>query len=405
VQDRRLLNPLLVRLLSPRLGYLPARWPETVYLHVRDRALAAGTSESGYLASLLRTEDPAGLAVLIDAATVGHTAAYRHPEQFEQLGSLLTGLAKARSKPVAIWCAGCSTGEEAFSVAHVARSVGVAVTVLATDVNPVAISVARTGRLPARSFVGATVPGDWTQDTLDLLRRRIRFEAVSLTAAQPTLGMGPFDIVFCRNVLIYFEREQVPRLVERLVSELVPGGHLVVAPVEGVLPLPRELTWAPAAGWLQRPHVAEPAPAGQLPSLGSQAESVVPPPVVLRRWRLVAGAPRRVEDRGPQAVGENRRLPTVPPELSAHGSPVEEAARMLSDGRTSDAEQALSELLNDNPEQVAGWFLLGEALLARGERAQARAAFLRAARCVTTTEAEIDADLLRRAAIRRADAL
>jgi CheR methyltransferase, SAM binding domain len=64
-------------------------------------------------------------------------------------------LAGAKSGPVKIWCAGCSTGEEAYSLAHVAQSVGVYVAVLATDVNPLAIAVARSGQLPARGPVRA----------------------------------------------------------------------------------------------------------------------------------------------------------------------------------------------------------------------------------------------------------
>lgn len=97
----------------------------------------------------------------------------------------------------------------------------------------------------------------------------------------------------------------------------------------------------------------------------------------------------------------------VPPAVAAREDSTKDAARLLSAGRAAEAEQVLSCLLNKDPQHLEGWFLLGEALLARGERAQARAAFLRVTRCATPTGAtpSVDVEALRRAAIRRANAL
>ncbi|MGK3966572.1 CheR family methyltransferase [Sorangium sp. So ce118] len=366
-----LLERALARLLSPRLGHAPSRWPETLYLHLRERAAAAGQSEAEYVERVGQAGEAAPLAMLLDAATIGHTAAYRHPEQFERLKRALAGagLAGRRPGPVRIWCAGCSTGEEAYSAAECAEAAGVDAAVLGTDVNPVAIAVARSGLLPQRSAVGAPLPAAWAGRVPEALRRRVRFEVASLTAAQPALGAGPFDVIFCRNVLIYFEREQVPRLLARLAAELVPGGYLVLSPAEGILPLPPELGRGPAPGWLQLAEGADAAAAeGAPPSRRAPGAAAV------------EGAPAR-------APG------------------VEEAARLLSAGRAGDAEQVLSGLLNADPEHLEGWFLLGEALLARGERAQARAAFLRVLRCSTGGARGVDAEALRRAAARRAEAL
>ncbi|WP_437928841.1 CheR family methyltransferase [Sorangium sp. So ce291] len=361
-----LLERALARLLSPRLGHAPSRWPETLYLHLRQRAAAAGQSEAEYVERVGQASEAAPLAMLLDAATIGHTAAYRHPEQFERLKRAIASLAGRRPGPLRIWCAGCSTGEEAYSAAECAEAAGVDAAVLGTDVNPVAIAVARSGLLPQRSAVGAPLPAAWAERVPEALRRRVRFEVASLTAAQPALGAGPFDVIFCRNVLIYFEREQVPRLLARLAAELVPGGYLILSPAEGILPLPPELGRGPAPGWLQL------------------AEGADAPPPPSRRAPGAAAA----ESAPAQAPG------------------VEEAARLLSAGRAADAEQVLSGLLNADPDHLEGWFLLGEALLARGERAQARAAFLRVLRCSAGGARGVDdAEALRRAAARRAEAL
>ncbi|WP_437624269.1 CheR family methyltransferase [Sorangium sp. So ce1151] len=377
-----LLERALERLLSPRLGHAPSRWPETLYLHLRERALAAGQSEAEYVERVGQAGEAAPLAMLLDAATIGHTAVYRHPEQFERLRRALTGagLAGRRPGPLRIWCAGCSTGEEAYCAAECAEAAGVDAAVLGTDVNPVAIAVARSGLLPQRRAVGAPLPAAWAGRVPEALRRRVRFEVASLTAAQPALGAGPFDVIFCRNVLIYFEREQVPRLLARLAAELVPGGYLILSPAEGTLPLPPELGRGPAPGWLQLAEGADaPAPPSRRAPGAAAAESAPP----------------------------SRRAPSAAAAESApaQASGVEEAARLLSFGRAADAEQVLSGLLNADPDHLEGWFLLGEALVVRGERAQARAAFLRVLRCSTGGARGVDAEALRRAAARRAEAL
>ncbi|WP_437509863.1 CheR family methyltransferase [Sorangium sp. So ce1099] len=394
-----LLDRALARLLSPRLGHAPSRWPETLYLHLRERAAAAGQSEAEYVERVGQAGEAAPLAMLLDAATIGHTAAYRHPEQFERLRRAIAGagLAGRRPGPLRIWCAGCSTGEEAYSAAECAEAAGVDAAVLGTDVNPVAIAVARSGLLPQRSAVGAPLPAAWAGRVPEALRRRVRFEVASLTAAQPALGAGPFDVIFCRNVLIYFEREQVPRLLARLAAELVPGGYLILSPAEGILPLPPELGRGPAPGWLQ---LAE----------GTAAAESAPPSRRAQGAVAAEGAPPSRRAQGAVAAESAPSSRRAPGAAAAESAPaqapnVEEAARLLSAGRAAEAEQVLSGLLNADPEHLEGWFLLGEALLVRGERAQARAAFLRALRCSTGGARGVDAEALRRAAARRAEAL
>ncbi len=398
MKDDRSLERALARVLSPRLGHVPSRWPETLYLHVRERAQRAGQGEAEYVERVGQAGEAALLAMLLDAATIGHTAAYRHPEQFDRLQRALAGLAARRPGPLRIWCAGCSTGEEAYSAAQSAQAAGVDAAVLGTDVNPVAIAVARSGLLPQRRSVGAPLPAAWAERVPEALRRRVRFEVASLIDAQPALGAGPFDVIFCRNVLIYFDREQVPRLLGRLAAELVPGGHVILSPAEGILPLPPELRRGPAPGWLRlpegddRPEPASPrAPVAQVEEESGPASA---------RGRATAGGVAAVAPPPDAAAAQAPAGASVAQDRRADA-----AARLLSAGRAAEAEQVLSALLNADPEHLEGWFLLGEALLARGERAQARAAFQRVLRCSAAGTRNVDADALRRAAVRRAEAL
>ncbi|WP_437486837.1 CheR family methyltransferase [Sorangium sp. So ce1014] len=407
MRDDRSLERALARVLSPRLGHVPSRWPETLYLHVRERAQRAGQGEAEYVERVGQAGEAALLAMLIDAATIGHTAAYRHPEQFDRLQRALAGLAGRRPGPLRIWCAGCSTGEEAYSAAQSAQAAGVDAAVLGTDVNPVAIAVARSGLLPQRRSVGAPLPAAWAERVPEALRRRVRFEVASLIDAQPALGAGPFDVIFCRNVLIYFDREQVPRLLGRLAAELVPGGHVILSPAEGILPLPPELRRGPAPGWLRLPEGDGddgPEPASpRAPVAQVEAESG---PASARGGATAGGVAAVAQPPGAAAAQAPAGASVAQAGASvAQDRRAEAAARLLSAGRAAEAEQVLSALLNADPEHLEGWFLLGEALLARGERAQARAAFQRVLRCSAAGTRNVDADALRRAAVRRAEAL
>ncbi len=144
--------------------------------------------------------------MLLDAATVGHTSFFRHPEQFEKLRAELPRLASKRRRPLRIWSAACSTGEEPYSVALLAEQAQTSVEILATDVNPVAIRIASAGRYSAsRPGKLPGPPGSTCWQAPEELKRRITFEVGSIVDEEPREG-SPFDLIFCRNVLIYFDR-------------------------------------------------------------------------------------------------------------------------------------------------------------------------------------------------------
>ena len=361
------IGDLLEDLLHQRLGYAPSRPPQSVYDLLREGAGQRGVSQARLLQSLLAGREPELAGALVDEVTVSHTSIFRHPEQFEPLRRQLPAFARRAGGPVLVWSAGCATGEEAYSVAMCAEEVGTPVRILGTDVSPAAIAIARAGSYPRRraSRLQTTRRLDnWVAP--ESLRRVVQFEVASIVGPRPDLGRGPFHIIFCRNVLIYFERAGVAGILNRLATHLRPGGRLVISPADTVLPLPDTLVTSSSVGWLRL--------RGDDTPLSARAPVVAPPPTLPRR-------------------------PSTPP------SPIEEAARRLSAGDPETAEAILTEVLNANPDHLAGWFLLGEVLVQRGERAQARSAFVRATQCSHHCTGEFDAETLTWAAARRIEAL
>ena len=366
------IDAMLASLLGPVLGHVPEPWPATVYRALHRLSHDESTDPESWLRRKMATRDARAIEVLVAEATVPHTAFYRHPEQLEHLRTVvLPALAqRRRGEPLRIWSAGCATGEEAYTIALVARDAGVAIDLLATDVSEAALSIARAGAYTGRRVRDLPQAGGaptWTAP--DELRRSVRFHRASLVGPDPSLGWSSIDVIFCRNVLIYFDTEGAHRVFSTLRRLLADDGWLVVAPVEAVVH-PEGIYADPSAplGFFHRRPVARPSVSAARPLLESRppappAPSVAPPP------------PSRLE----------------------------QGARLLGVGDLVGAEAVLTDLLNDAPDHAPAWFLLGELLLSRGERTQARTAFTRCARCALTDSGDMDAETLASAATRRAE--
>lgn len=219
-------------------------------------------------AYLARLEGPGGReewAALEAEITIGETFFFRYAEQFDALrGRILPELIAARGdvRTLRIWSAGCSTGAEPYSLAILIRDLlGEAlsdwsVTILGTDLSVEALATAREAefgpwalrtlgeadrlrwfrRLPARS---GRPHGSYA--LRPVYRRMVRFERQNLLslidAAQPAGGaaspIGPtYDLILCRNVLIYFNADHVNRIVRALGQRLQPGGWLLIGHAE-----------------------------------------------------------------------------------------------------------------------------------------------------------------------------
>jgi chemotaxis protein methyltransferase CheR len=169
---------------------------------------------------------------------VKETYFYRHPEQVELVTSLLAEVPPGR--PISAWSAGCATGEEAWTLAmalHDAGRRGGPDRVLGTDISARALVVARAGRYRAWSLRGLPAslrslhftPGAGEVEVLEARRAPVRFASHNLLGPPPG---GPFDLVACRNVLLYLRPAAARTVLARLHAALRPGGLLVLGPLE-----------------------------------------------------------------------------------------------------------------------------------------------------------------------------
>jgi chemotaxis protein methyltransferase CheR len=195
----------------------------------------------------LRYDDAAGaeLASLIEALLVHETYLFREADALiELVDGHLVPIVRARRR-ARVWSAACSTGEEPYSLAMLldARGVLDAVEIIATDLSPAAIELARRGRLgrralrnghPAELAARYTEVGAQGITVAPRIRRAVQFSTLNLVApAAPVPGV--FDVILCRNVLIYFQDEQILRVVDRLADQLAPDGLLAVGVSESLL--------------------------------------------------------------------------------------------------------------------------------------------------------------------------
>lgn len=187
------------------------------------------------------------LSVLIDALTTNHTGFMREPAHFDFVRELLTR-DYARRQRVDIWSAASSTGEEPYSLLFTGtvatdRNGGPEVRVVGSDISTRALAAAKRGAYSEER--AASLPREWVSRFFDrpaeaagllqvkgAIRARASFHRVNLI--EPLPPMGPFPIIFCRNVMIYFNHATQIDLVERLAAQLEPGGYLFVGHSESL---------------------------------------------------------------------------------------------------------------------------------------------------------------------------
>ena len=182
------------------------------------------------------------LSVVIDLLTTHKTAFFREPRHFEVLSSRVERRAR-NARPAVIWSAACSTGPEPYSIAMACRGVAgnrrPGVRILATDVSRESTEIARRARYP-RALVERVPEQHRHQAFRDIgggevevtapYRAGVDFARLNLIDAWPMRGC--FDFVFCRNVMIYFDRAQRMELVRRISERLVEGGLLFIGMTE-----------------------------------------------------------------------------------------------------------------------------------------------------------------------------
>ena len=201
--------------------------------------------------------DPDELTRMLDRICTNETSFFREPRHFDFLREDLfprwseQAAAGLRRKEIRIWSAACSTGEEPYSLAMVLldafhSSQGWTVDILATDLSTRALaqaqagvwSVGRATGIPPRYLKRFMLRGINDQHgkmkARDEIRSVIQFARLNLNDERYAVT-GRFDLVFCRNVLIYFDDEGKRTVVRRLMSHLSPDGYLFVGHAESLL--------------------------------------------------------------------------------------------------------------------------------------------------------------------------
>jgi chemotaxis protein methyltransferase CheR len=213
---------------------------------VRMRARAVETY--GEYGALLE-KDPEELEKLKDALTINVTRLYRNPETWDRLRALvLPDLLARREGAVRVWSAGCSSGEEPYTLAiclaEEAERAGHHVwvgraTIIATDIDPLIMDKARAGRYAVSAFLEMPPAlaqryfrdvGDGWREVVPALKRTVQVRRHDLLR-EPPPG-PPYDLVVCRNVVIYFDRDGQERLFQGFTDALVPKGYLLLGKVE-----------------------------------------------------------------------------------------------------------------------------------------------------------------------------
>ncbi|MBN8494197.1 MAG: protein-glutamate O-methyltransferase CheR [Burkholderiales bacterium] len=206
-------------------------------------------SYEDYLALIAGQDDAGEFQMAVDLLTTNETYFFREPAHYELLEA---ELAKTRPRTLAVWSAASSFGDEAFSTAMLLSDLQQQGrltsewSILGTDISDRVLRSASQAVYPEDRLRHVSperlrrycLRGEGESEGLvqiqDKLRERVRFGQLNL--CQPVEGIGPFDVIFLRNVLIYFDTPTKVDVVDRVLTLLRPGGLFFIGTAEGRVP-------------------------------------------------------------------------------------------------------------------------------------------------------------------------
>lgn len=211
---------------------------EMVYSRLARRLRALGRQDfGGYLDHLEQEPGAAEWENFVNALTTNLTAFFRESHHFP----ILAEFARSRGGPVSVWCCAASTGEEPYSIAiTLAETLGARASscrVVATDIDTQVLACARAGVYPyervskldesrlKRFFLRGKGENSGQVKVRPEIQEMVTFETLNLLAADWPLSER-FDVIFCRNVMIYFDKPTQSKILQRFVPLLKPGGLL-----------------------------------------------------------------------------------------------------------------------------------------------------------------------------------
>jgi len=218
---------------------------------VVDRMLSTSSSSFENYFARLRADMQGEIEQFVNAFTVNETYFFREEHQLACLTSDLLAArlkVKTRGEAIRIWSVPCSTGEEPYSIAiwlleHWPHVDQYDIEIVGSDIDTAAVALARAGvygkralmRLPPRlveKYFASDGVASW--QILDDLRESVRFTAVNIVDRADTKLHGHFDVIFCRNVLIYFDDIARRAAAENLFDNLLPGGFICLGHTESM---------------------------------------------------------------------------------------------------------------------------------------------------------------------------
>ena len=218
---------------------------------LRERLLALGLRSFGEYYQFLRfaTAASAELEEVIDLLTTNETYFFRESYQLRAFrDEVLPELARAPSRRLlSIWSAGCSTGEEAYTIAILVAESGLfgdwEVRVYGSDISRRCVAAARRGVYGPSAFrvTPEEIRRDYFVERVDgvhvdeRIRASCHFGHLNLMDDERARIVGRVDVVFCRNVLIYFDHRSRKRVIDMFYERLVPGGYLFLGHSESLL--------------------------------------------------------------------------------------------------------------------------------------------------------------------------
>jgi chemotaxis methyl-accepting protein methylase len=289
-------------------------------------------------------KQPSAFDDLLDRVTVQHSAFFRDPAQLAALAHLARDTSGSGKSERVVWSAGCGNGQEPYSLAMVLDESGAGDwRVMATDVSFQALARTGEAHYTEREVEGLTgerrrrylTPSRGGYDVVPSIRNRVRIAHHNLArdGAEPFAGKP--DVVFCRNVLMYFEKEEARASIGRIASRMAPGAHLFLGPSDSP---------GGMAAWFAEVHVAGALCFKRLPGAPATRAMTSRPPAVVPSPHDLAGL-------------------------------LEQGNRAAADGDVRAAVRAFRQATYLDPTVAVAYFQLGAALELAGDTREARRAF------------------------------
>jgi len=210
---------------------------------LQESATLAGVPVPSYV-NMVDTQ-PAAFDDLLDRVTVQHSAFFRDPAQFVALAELARNASDA---PHTVWCAGCGNGQEPYSLAILLDETGRRNWhVVASDVSFHALARTEKASYSEREVQGLSperrrrylTSSPEGYEVVPFLRRNVRIAQHNLARADAGTVVPEPAVVFCRNVLMYFGREETEACIQRIAARMAPGGHLFLGHSDSPGPMTR----------------------------------------------------------------------------------------------------------------------------------------------------------------------